>query len=458
MLRGFKTAILAAWNSLRRPSRRNAPSLFGLEKRTLLSGQVVDKAILGSVQPLATSAESRTPAASASKQAAFVIGLYHKYLHRAPDPAQLSYALAQLNAGVSHAALTRYFMNAVSKSTRTISAQAFVNALYATVASRPPSAVGLAYWLGQLNSGLSRDQLAQRFQATNGMLPAPTITWANPAGIVYGTPLSSAQLNATASVPGTFTYSPPADTVLYALTDQTLSVTFTPTDSADYAPVSSSVTIDVHAANPTITWLRPHAIMYGTPLSDVQLNATATAVVNGQTVNVAGTFTYSSPVGTVLPVDTNLSLTVVFRPFDPSDYSTVVKTTNITVTFGPPPPTPTPPPPTPPPSPSPTPSPTPYPTPAPNPTPTPEPEGAPLSRTSQRVTPPPTPPPTPFNMTLPAPAGMPGASFTIPRFLVNQEGTSTDPLTPPPTAHSLSGDTLTPDPPPVKKRTPPPAH
>jgi hypothetical protein len=113
----------------------------------------------------------------------------------------LSYVLAQLNAGVSHAALTRYFMNAASKSTRTISAQAFVNALYMTAASRPPSAVGMAYWLGQLNSGRSREQVAQMFQATNGMLPPPTITWANPADIVYGTALSGAQLNAAASIP-----------------------------------------------------------------------------------------------------------------------------------------------------------------------------------------------------------------------------------------------------------------
>jgi hypothetical protein len=37
----------------------------------------------------------------------------------------------------------------------------------------------------------------------------PTSTWASPASIVYGTPLSSAQLDATASVPGTFTYTAP---------------------------------------------------------------------------------------------------------------------------------------------------------------------------------------------------------------------------------------------------------
>src|SRR6185503_7857546 len=36
----------------------------------------------------------------------------------------------------------------------------------------------------------------------------PTITWPTPADIVYGTPLSGTQLNATANVPGSFVYSP----------------------------------------------------------------------------------------------------------------------------------------------------------------------------------------------------------------------------------------------------------
>ena len=37
----------------------------------------------------------------------------------------------------------------------------------------------------------------------------PVITWANPADITYGTALSATQLNATATVPGSFTYTPP---------------------------------------------------------------------------------------------------------------------------------------------------------------------------------------------------------------------------------------------------------
>src|SRR4029079_2121461 len=37
----------------------------------------------------------------------------------------------------------------------------------------------------------------------------PTVTWGNPADMVYGPPLGATQLNATASVSGTFEYTPP---------------------------------------------------------------------------------------------------------------------------------------------------------------------------------------------------------------------------------------------------------
>ena len=69
----------------------------------------------------------------------------------------------------------------------------------------------------------------------------PTITWATPADITYGTALGATQLNATASVPGTFVYTPAAGTVLNAGAAQTLSVTFTPTDAANYTTATATV-------------------------------------------------------------------------------------------------------------------------------------------------------------------------------------------------------------------------
>ncbi|HEV2248109.1 MAG TPA: hypothetical protein VGW37_15785 [Terriglobia bacterium] len=55
-----------------------------------------------------------------------------------------------------------------------------------------------------------------------------TITWAAPAVITCGTALSSTQLNATASVAGSLSYSPAAGAILSAGT-QTLTLTFMPT-------------------------------------------------------------------------------------------------------------------------------------------------------------------------------------------------------------------------------------
>jgi Bacterial Ig-like domain (group 3)/MBG domain (YGX type) len=80
----------------------------------------------------------------------------------------------------------------------------------------------------------------------------PAITWTNPAAITYGTPLGSTQLNASASVPGVFSYSPVAGTVL-GVGSQTLSTTFTPTDTVTYAVVTSTTTLAVTPAQLTIT-------------------------------------------------------------------------------------------------------------------------------------------------------------------------------------------------------------
>jgi len=117
----------------------------------------------------------------------------------------------------------------------------------------------------------------------------PVITWPAPAAITYGTALSATQLDATANVPGAFVYTPAAGKVLTAGT-QTLSVTFTPTDTTDYATATATQKLTVNQAVPVITWPAPAAITYPTPLSGTQLDATA---------NVPGAFAYSPAAGTV---------------------------------------------------------------------------------------------------------------------------------------------------------------
>jgi hypothetical protein len=58
---------------------------------------------------------------------------------------------------------------------------------------------------------------------------APTLPWATPSAITYGTALGAQQLNANSTVAGTFVYSPSAGTVM-STGPHTLMATFTPTD------------------------------------------------------------------------------------------------------------------------------------------------------------------------------------------------------------------------------------
>jgi len=81
----------------------------------------------------------------------------------------------------------------------------------------------------------------------------PVVNWSNPASIPDGAALSTTQLNATANVPGSFAYNPPAGTVLPVGSSQTLSVLFTPADGTDYSSVSANVSISVIPATLTIT-------------------------------------------------------------------------------------------------------------------------------------------------------------------------------------------------------------
>lgn len=73
----------------------------------------------------------------------------------------------------------------------------------------------------------------------------PIITWSNPADIAEGTKLSGTQLNATADVEGTFTYTPGNGAALTVGNTQNLKVDFTPTDAVTYNTATKTVTINV---------------------------------------------------------------------------------------------------------------------------------------------------------------------------------------------------------------------
>ena len=175
--------------------------------------------------------------------------------------------------------------------------------------------------------------------ATVSVAPAtPTVT-ANPINVAYGTALVNSQLTGTAqatvdgatvTVPGTLTFTSAAGSVLNAGNGQIENVTFTPTDTTDYGAATSAVTVNVAAATPTAT-VNPVNIAYGTALANGQLSGTAQATVNGNTVNVPGTFAFATAAGAVLFVGNGQTENVTFTPTDSNDYSAAATTATVNV-------------------------------------------------------------------------------------------------------------------------------
>ena len=157
-----------------------------------------------------------------------------------------------------------------------------------------------------------------------------TITWADPAFITYGTVLGSTQLNASVqglaggSAPGALTYAQPSGTLLNA-GNQALTVTAATTDN--YLVATISVNLNVKKAAPSVSWVNPANISYGTALSSTQLSATATgSSTSGATV--PGTLTYSPAEGTLLDAG---SQTLVVTAGATNNYLEVTKSVTLIV-------------------------------------------------------------------------------------------------------------------------------
>ncbi|WP_082021115.1 putative Ig domain-containing protein [Geobacter anodireducens] len=225
----------------------------------------------------------------------------------------------------------------------------------------------------------------------------PSISWATPGAITYGTALGGTQLNATTSVPGTFVYTPAAGTVLNAGT-RTLSVVFTPSDPNAYTSASATVSLTVDKAVASVSLTGLSATYDGTPkvvaasttppglginltyaggsgaptaagsypvvatVTDANYSGSATgtlaiaravpainwaepaAVYAGTTLgssqlnataDVAGSFSYNPAAGTVLSTAGPVTLTATFTPADAVNYTTATKSVSIIVTMAP---------------------------------------------------------------------------------------------------------------------------
>jgi GH18 family chitinase/sugar lactone lactonase YvrE len=163
-------------------------------------------------------------------------------------------------------------------------------------------------------------EIARQITVT-GTLSTPTITWPQPASIPFGTELSSTQLNATANVAGSFTYSPAAGTLL-PVGSNTLSATFTPS-VANYASASKSVTLTVTAAtlstSASFGSLNVGAVSVAHQFSYTLTSATALSAVQVLTKGAPGldfqaAGTGSCKIGTTYPIGTICTVDVVFSP------------------------------------------------------------------------------------------------------------------------------------------------
>jgi hypothetical protein len=124
----------------------------------------------------------------------------------------------------------------------------------------------------------------------------PQVTWSSSGSIVYGTPLSSAMLDAHADVPGSFAYDEPPGTIVGTGSGEVLAVVFTPTDSADYITATAATAINVVRATPTISVSAPGGTYSGEPaLASVRINVSQGAIEEsaiGNLESVAATMAY----------------------------------------------------------------------------------------------------------------------------------------------------------------------
>ena len=196
----------------------------------------------------------------------------------------------------------------------------------------PPGGTQLQAGDGQILSTIFTPNELRKYRVTEATvaidvaMASPMIDWSNPADIVYLTPLSSTQLDAVEQngLPGSFVYDPAAGSVLDAGGNQLLSVVFVPADTDNYNTVSADVLINVLKATPAISWSNPADIPYGTTLGATQLNAT----VDG---DLPGDFVYAPAAGALLDVGQGQVLNVVFEPTEDGNYNSVAAAVEINV-------------------------------------------------------------------------------------------------------------------------------
>jgi subtilisin family serine protease len=157
----------------------------------------------------------------------------------------------------------------------------------------------------------------------------PTITAAPSASaITFGQSLASSTLSGgSASVTGNFSWT--TTSAVPAAGTSAQNVTFTPSDTANYNTATTSVSVTVNKASPSInTAPTASAITYGQTL--------ASSTLSGGSASVAGNFSWTTT--SAVPASGTSAQNATFTPSDTANYNTAITSVSVTAIQAPPPP------------------------------------------------------------------------------------------------------------------------
>ena len=146
--------------------------------------------------------------------------------------------------------------------------------------------------------------------------------------IPYGFPLHRCCHAAQAAVPGSFVYDPPLGTgqdgTVLDAGDHDVTVTFTPTDAANYQTVTRTIRVHVTKATVRLRWTQP-ATTYGQKADNVDVDAyyCSPMVSDCGEVEVPGTFTFDPAQGAYLPAGAT-PVHVTFTPSNTTNFTSAV--------------------------------------------------------------------------------------------------------------------------------------
>src|SRR5882724_10950574 len=187
-----------------------------------------------------------------------------------------------------------------------------------------------AFFSGTTNFGASTSGTStQSVSKATPVLSAPVATAISYGQTLAGSGLSggaATNANNNVSVSGSFAFTTPGIAPLAGSTN--VSVTFTPTDTADYNAATATVSVSVSKATPVLSAPVATAISYGQTLAGSGLSGGAATNANNN-VSVSGSFAFTGPGIAPLAGSTNVSVT--FTPTDTADYNAATATVSVSV-------------------------------------------------------------------------------------------------------------------------------